>query len=191
MKTEFEATFTNIVKSDVRKRLRQARAMLIYKEHLMKRVVFSFPAGHKLKGGWLRVRQEKDKITMSIKIINGQRIKDQKELCLTVDNFAAAQEFLKLVGCPQKSYQETKRELWRLNGVEITIDHWPFLEPLIEVEGRSEASVKKACEKLGFDYSQAVFCSADVLYENKYHWPIKKIVHIPRLTFKMKNPFKN
>ena len=33
-----------------------------------------------------------------------------------------ARELLNTLGCQERAYQETKRELWKLDGVEITID---------------------------------------------------------------------
>ncbi|KKP82100.1 MAG: hypothetical protein UR83_C0058G0013 [Candidatus Moranbacteria bacterium GW2011_GWF2_35_54] len=156
MKIEFEATFTDINKDEIRDRLKKSGAVLTREEFLQKRVTFNFPVGHENKNGWLRVRDEGDKITMIIKIIDGEKIENQKEIGLTVDDFSEAVEFLETIGCRKKSYQETKRELWILDGVEVTIDEWPFLEPLVEVEGKSEEAVKNVSEKLGFDYQSAL-----------------------------------
>jgi adenylate cyclase class IV len=66
---------------------------------------------------------------MSLKVVDGNRIEDQKGICLVVNDFKAGEEFLARIGCQRKSYQESRRELWRLNNVEVTIDEWPFLEP--------------------------------------------------------------
>lgn len=189
MQTEYEATFININKEEVRKKLKQIGARLIKPEYLMKRKVFKLPKGNEIPGGWLRVRNEGDIITMSLKVVNAGKIEDQKETCLKVDNFNEAVNFLNEIGCEEKSYQETKRELWKLNNVEISVDEWPYLEPFVEVEGRSEEEVKIASAKLGFDYSKAFFCSVDVLYSNKYIIPEKEIDSLPLITFTMDNPF--
>jgi len=86
----------------------------------------------------------------------------------SVDNFKKAAQLLTAIGCKRKSYQETKRELWLLGEVEITIDEWPFLEPLVEIEGKSEKAVEKICNKLSLDYGKALFCSITTLYNKKY-----------------------
>ncbi len=190
MNIEYEATYPNISKDDVRKRLKEAGATIIKPEFLQKRICFELPSGHQIKGGWLRVRDEKDKITMSFKLVNGDKIQDQKEICLKIDNFDEGVLFLKSIGCEQKAFQESRRELWSLNDVEIMIDEWPYLEPYVEIEGKSEEEVKLVSKKLGFDYSQALFCSVDTLYNRKYGTPIDVInKEISRITFAEKNPF--
>ncbi len=68
MEIEYEATFTNISKEVIRQKLQDAGATLVKPEFLQKRSVFKLPTGHEIKGGWLRVRDEGDKITMSLKI---------------------------------------------------------------------------------------------------------------------------
>lgn len=192
MNTEYEATFANVDKKQMRRRLEDAGARLVKKEFLQRRWTFNFPAGHEIAGGWARVRDEGDKITMSIKINNGGKIHHQKEYQLTVDNFQEAKKFLLLAGFTVKSYQETKREIWTLDDAEITIDEWPFLEPLVEVEGRSQKAVQSVCRKLGFDYREAVFGPITLLYQKKYDLPAEIINNqIPKITFKMKNPLKN
>lgn len=187
---EYEATFPNVDKDGIRGRLKAAGAELIKPEFMQRRHVFRFPKGHEIPGGWLRVRDESDKITLSLKIVNGDKIEDQKEICLKVDNYQNAVKLLKTMGCEVKAFQESKRELWKLDGCDVTIDEWPFLEPYVEVEGPDEESVKAASERLGFDYSTAIFGSVDILYNKKYGWPIDLINNwLPSITFDEVNPF--
>jgi len=190
MKTEYEATFTNIDKQDIRERLRKIKGKLIRPEFLQKRIVFSLPKGNEIKGGWVRVRDEGDKITMSLKVVDDITIESQKEICLKIDNFKEAEEFLTILGCQKRAYQENKRELWKIAGVEVTIDEWPFLEPFVEIEGESEESVKHIAEKMGFDYQKALFCSIDSLYSKKYNFSEDVINNqTPKIVFNMENPF--
>lgn len=193
MRIEYEATFTKINKNDMRKRLKKAGAKMIYPEFLMKRYVWHLPKGHEAKGHWVRVRQEADKITLSVKIItDNKKIEDQKEACVTVNDFQKAKEIIDVIGCQEMAYQESKRELWKINDVEITIDEWPFLEPFIEIEGPSEEAVKKVAAQLKLDYSKATFGSVDFQYRAKYNVSLKQInAHTPRIVFDMKNPFIN
>lgn len=84
----------------------------------------------------------------------------------------------------------TIRELWELDDLEITIDEWPFLEPLMEIEGKSEIDVKNGCKKLNLTYNKALFCSITTLYSKKYNLPEYFINNnIPKVTFETKNPF--
>ena len=185
--------FWDINKNEIRKKLKEIRAKLVKKEFLMKREVFDLPKGHEINGGWIRIRDEEDKITMSLKIIEGNIVSDnincQKEVCLNIDNFENARIFLENIGCKKKAYQETKREIWKLDGVEISIDEWPFLEPFVEIEGKNEEEVKSASEKLGFNYKDAFFGSADFLYAKKYSISEDIVNDTPEIVFGEKNPF--
>lgn len=190
MDIEYEATFPNVDKDEVRKRLKKVGAKIVKQEFMQKRIVFNFPKGHNIKGGWIRVRDESDKITMSIKIVDGNKIENQKEICLKVNSFEQASTFLQSLGCERKAYQESKRELWFLDKCEVTIDEWPFLEPYVEIEGKSEGDVKKVAEELGFDYNQALFCSVDTLYNRKYGVSEEVINNqTPEIVFNGNNPF--
>ena len=188
MNIEYEATFPNIEKDDVRKRLKAAGAILVRPEYVQKRIPFWLPNKENAENSWLRVRDEGDKVTLSLKTINGENIENQKELCLEVNSFDDAVELLESIGCERKSYQETKRELWTLDGVEVTIDEWPFLDPFVEVEGKDEESVKNVSKKIGFDYDTALFCSVGNLYVQKYDICPNKINTLEKLVFNMPNP---
>jgi adenylate cyclase, class 2 len=80
MQIEYEATFTNIQKDEIREKLKKAGANLVRPEYLQKRVVFNLPDGLNLKGGWLRVRDEGNRITMSLKAVDGKGIESQRDL---------------------------------------------------------------------------------------------------------------
>lgn len=190
MKIEYEATFININKDEIREKLKKVGAELVRPEYLQKRIPFDLPKEKRSKGKWLRIRDEGNKITLSLKEVDGDKIESQKEICLEINNFDDAVSILKLIGCEPKSYQENKREFWKLDDVEVTIDTWPFLEPLVEVEGKSEEEVKKVSEKIGFDYSKALFCSTTTIYKMKYGISDDEVNNIKKIVFDMENPFK-
>ncbi len=190
MDIEFEATFANVDKGVIRSKLKEINATLVRKEFLMKRVTFNLPKGHEIDGGWARVRDEGDKITLSLKVIDGDQIHNQKEIFLEVDSFESGELLLDTLGCKKKSFQESKRELWKVGDVEVTIDEWPFLEPFVEVEGLSESVVRSVSEKLGFDYSTALFCAVGKLYEMKYGITEDAFNYkVPRIVFDGDNVF--
>ncbi len=190
MDIEYEATFPNIDKDVVRKKLQEVGASLLRAEYTQRRRVYHLPVGHEINGGWMRVRDEGDKIMITLKIVDGEKIENQKEIDLGVNDFETACELVRSLGCREKAYQVTKRELWQLNGVEVTIDEWPFLEPFVEVEGKSEEAVKQVSQKLEFDYSQARFCAIDTLYVEKYGITKDQINNqTPILDFDGENPF--
>ena len=188
MAIEYEATFSNINKEIIRKKLKKIGGKLVKPETSMKRFAFNLPSNE--RGKWLRVRDEGDKITMSFKAIEGKGIESQKEVELVIDNFEHGVNFLKSIGCHEKAYQESKREIWEIDNTYIMIDEWPFLEPLVEIEGSDEKSVKSVAEKLGFDYSKAIFSSVDELYTEKYGVSEDVVVNkTPRIAFGDENPF--
>jgi adenylate cyclase class 2 len=189
MDIEYEAKFLEIDKDEMRERLKKAGAHLERPEYSQKRIPLYLPKEKNDKHSWLRVRDEGDKITLSLKTVDGEGIEGQKEICLEVDNFDNAVKLLEAIGCTIKSYQETKRELWKLDGADITIDTWPFLEPFIEIEASSEEAVKAAAAKLGFDYAKAVFGGVGKVYKMKYGIPPDEVNDLPKLVFDMENPF--
>ena len=192
MKIEYEAKFLNIDKDEIRRRLLESGAELIKPEFLQKRFNFHLPGDLREDKAWLRVRNEGDKITLSLKKIEGKEIHHQKELTVDVSDFDTSVAILKAIGCEIRMYQETKRELWKLDGAEVTIDSWPFLEPFVEVENDSEQNVRSVAEKLGFDWGKAVFGPVGKVYKMKYKiGPSIFDGEDMRLTFDGKNPFEN
>jgi len=190
MQTEYEATFWPIVKNDVREKLIAAGATQIHTERQMRRRTFNLPPGLNSPQRWARVRDEGEQVTMSVKSIEGDRIIDQKEAQIVVSDFEQAAELLQLLGCEEKAFQETRREHWKLDGVDITIDEWPFLDPLVEVEGLSEESVKEISERIGLDWAEARFCAVSAIYIEKYSITEDRINNqTPRLVFNDPNPF--
>ena len=191
MKTEFEATFKNIDKDQLRSKLKELSAQLITSEQLLRRVNFDFPAGHESNHAYVRVRDEGDKITMTSKhFLSYDKIEDQKEAEVVIDNFDQAVAILKMIGCQPKAVQESKRELWQLGDVEIMIDTWPFLEPFVEIEGKNEQDVQAVAGQLGFDYGDAIFDSVAVLYQDKYGMHKDDVNNnTPEILFDMDNPF--
>lgn len=165
---EFEAKFLNIDKEETRELLKQKGATLIRPEYGQRRFNFHLPKEKRSNDAWLRIRYEGDRNTLALKIITGSNIEDQKEIQLVIDSFDNAIKLLESIGCEKKAYQESKRELWKMNGVEITIDEWPGLEPFVEIEGQSEDEVRGCAEVLGFNYETALFSSVGRVYKLKY-----------------------
>ncbi len=185
MNIEYEATFIKINKDQMRQKLKEVGAKLIKPEFLMKRIVFHPPK--EIKNGWMRVRDEQDKITMSLKIITGSKITDQKEVELTITDFDEGCKFLEAIGAKRKSYQETKREHWHYDGAEITIDTWPALNPFVEIESDNEKIVKEVSEKLGFIWQDAYFGATDEIYEKELGIP-REIINQKTSEITFENP---
>lgn len=187
---EFEVKITGLDIIKTRRLLQERGAVLHRPAYLQKNIMFHLPRGREIPGGWLRVRDEGDKITMSLKIIDGGKITDQREFCFLADSIQEAARFLELMGAVEKARSEKRRESWMLGECEIVIDEWPFLEPFIEVEGPDEEAVMRTVELLGFQASDCRICAVDVFYREKYG--VEEDVvdnHTPLLVFDMENPF--
>ncbi len=178
MTPEIEATFINIDKDKLRKKLQQAGAELIQPEILMRRVVFDVD-----EQTFVRVRDEGNKITMSYKHLDELSLSGMKEICLEVDDYEKAIAFVKACGLKIKADQETYREEWELDGTEITIDTWPWIPSYVEIEGANEDAVKAAAEKLGFGMSDAMYGSVDQIYKVYYDVDVNEINYCPEIKF--------
>jgi adenylate cyclase class 2 len=190
MNIEYEAKFLKIDKGEFRKKLNSLGAKLVRAERLMRRSAFHLPKGLEVYETFVRVRDEGDKVTMSIKSGSGKSITDQKEICLKIDSFDNAILFLENLGCTKKSYQETMREEWELDDAVITIDTWPFLETYAEIEANSEEKVKVVSEKLGFVWRDAFWGGTALLIAQKYGRTEDEINNqTPLIVFGDKNPY--
>lgn len=186
MQHELEVKFLGIDKDDLRSRLEQNRAELVHEERLMRRRTYDFP-GITLEPGeykWLRIRDEGDKVTMTLKhLFDEQRIDNTTELEMEISNFDTAMAMFKEMELIERPLQETYRERWELDGVEVTIDSWPALNPFVEIEGKNEDIVKEVSEQLGFDYEEGLFGTVDYVYEKELNIPLSKINSVSRLAF--------
>jgi len=169
MKVEIEAKWLEVDHDDLKIKLKDLGAKQTRPLTRMTRAIFDFPDGRLGKiHGWVRVRDEGDGITMSYKQVDNSSIDGTKEICLNVDNFDEAIDFLKQIGLKQKAFQETKRESWVLDGVEIELDEWPWLPPFVEIEADNEIKLAGVAEKLGFKMSQAMHGSVNFVYAKYY-----------------------
>ncbi len=192
MAIEYEATYLNINKDEYRTRLKNLGAELLRAEYEQKRYNFDLQSLGRNFWEWARVRDDGDKITMAYKCIpTDSSMEEQKEVEFDISDMDLGVEFLESLGARMTNYSETLRERWILDGVEIDIDTWPYLEPYIEIEGKNKEEVVKISELLGFDFKDAKFCGAGEIYEMKYGLHPDKISKdkVIRLTFDDKNPY--
>ncbi len=175
---EIEATFINIDKQDLRNRIRAAGGELLLEETKMRRVVFDTG-----EHSFARVRDEGNKVTMSYKYHDSLELGGAKEICLTVDNYDEAVKFVKALGIKPKAEQETLREEWLLDGVEIDIDTWPWIPTFVEIEGPTNEKVVKICELLGFTMKDAIYGSVDEVYKKYFDVTSNDINYMPEIKF--------
>ncbi len=184
MKTEIEAKFLDINPGYLRQKLKSLNAKLVNAEREMKRKNFDFDDGrlHK-KNGWIRLRDEGNKVMLAYKQLNDRTLTGTKEVNVEVIDFDAACDFLESIGLKVKSYQETKRESWLLNDVEVEIDNWPWIPQYVELEGKSEQAVRSIANKLGLDWSKALYGSVEIAYQSYFDFTEDEIDSWPEIVF--------
>ena len=187
MNTEIEVKFVDIDIDDVRARLEKVGAELEQPMRDMKRALIE-EEHHAAENMFIRSRDEGDKTTLCLKkktkSLEESTIDSTYEIETTIGDFDTAVELFKVAGWHYITYQESRRETWRFGDVEVVIDEWPWLQPMIEIEGNSEAAVRAAADKLGFDWQTAVFGSVDVLYNRDYpNMTVRGIIDIKEVRF--------
>ena len=184
MQTEIEAKFLGIKPDAIRGDLKKNKAVLVHSERRMKRKTFDYPDKKLRKSkGWIRVRDEGDKTTLAYKRLIDRTLEGTKEISVVVDNFDAICNLLIGIGLDCKSYQETKREKWILDKVEVTIDTWPWIPTFVELEGESETRLKDVAFKLGLDWAKALHGSVEIAYQAYYNVTEEEINSWEKITF--------
>lgn len=184
MKTEYEVVFTNIDREKIIDKIKNLGWICAKKNTLMKRVIFEIP--NNKRWSYLRVRDEWDKITCTYKEENllVSDINSIKELETIVKDFDIMVNIFRKLWLNEKSYQETYREVWRINDeIEIMIDLWPWLNPYIEIEWENEEVVKKYSILLWFDYNNWIFWTSFQIYEKELWLDYEFINSLKEITF--------
>lgn len=172
MQAEIEVKFCQIDIDDMRARLERAGAVCEQPMRLMRRVNME-TEWQKNHMAFLRVRDEGDKVTLTYKQRSdhkASKIDSTKEVEVEVSDFDKTIEIFRLSDLPPITYQESRRETWKLDDVEVVIDEWPWIKPYIEIEGPSEASVRAAAAKLELDWSDVMIAQIDYVYALEYDW---------------------
>lgn len=167
MNTEVEAKFLNVNHDALRAQLRKLGATLEQPMRTMKRVVIHTEEMAK-KNAFVRIRDEGYRTTITYKQFDTDAIDGAKEHEIEVSDFDEAIQLLAAAGLTYDSFQESRRENWRLGNTEIMLDEWPWLQPYIEIEGESEHAVRDIANQLGFTWGDAVFGGIANAYRHQY-----------------------
>jgi len=181
MDVELEAKFTDINKDEIRVKIKNFGAELVYPERLMRRKVYEHPT--EKVNDWFRVRDEGDRITLSYKKLTDRSLYGTEEIMFTVPDFDQACRFLESARLKFVAYQETKREMWHFGTVEITIDTWPWIPTLLEIEGQNEEEIKEVTMKLGLDWKDVLHGSVENVYAQNYDVTEEEVCDWPEITF--------
>lgn len=185
MKTEIEVKFLDVDFDEVRAKLMALGAVCEQPMRLMRRVIIDTPEmTQNGRDAFIRLRDQGDKVTLTFKEFKSQSLTGAEELEVVVGDFDMTLAILREGGLIHRSFQESKRETWKLHDTEVVLDEWPWLNHYIEIEADSEEAVRQAAKDLGFDWSDAVFGSADKAYRIQY--PSTKgrgVIDVPEVRF--------
>jgi adenylate cyclase, class 2 len=183
MQTEVEAKFPDIDAVAFRNILTKLKANQEHPEILMRRKNFDYK-DHRLEkiGGWIRVRDEGSRVTLTYKQLNDRTLHGTKEIEVIVNDFDKTCDLLTTIGLVPKAYQETKREKWKFGNVEITIDTWPWVPTFVELESPTEEELKNVASLLGLDWSKVMHGSVETIYQMHYDFTEEEIDRWPTIT---------
>jgi len=162
METEFEVKILNINVAEIKRKLKAIGAKKLI-ERKMRRYVYDIDP--KDKNTWIRLRDNGEKVTLTIKEIEHENIDGTKELEIEVDSFDKTNLLLNKLGFFHRAYQENKRISYKIGNVEVEIDFWPKIPPYLEIEGKSAIRVKSVVKMLGFDLSQTTSINTEDVYK--------------------------
>lgn len=148
MEIEYEAKVLDVDVEDVARRILSAGGSALG-SGMTRRYTYDLASDTGQR--WMRLREIGGRATVAVKEQVDEGISGTSELEVGVADFAAAAELLACLGFQAKSYQETRRTSYSLDGARLEIDEWPLLAPYLEIEGSSQEHVLRIAELLGFD----------------------------------------
>lgn len=184
MPKEYEAKFLNIDVDSIKKTLRKNGAKKIHDPTKYYRVIFKRCEEKGDKPGFVRIRDEGKKITMTTKVFENSKFPQEHEITIG-ETFEKGLEFLRSIGLEEKSYQETIREKWSHPlAHEITFDIVPGLPVYMEVDCVNETKLHQLIDLLELDKKNMHYGSYDKTFTEYYKIPSTTIIHkTPKLTF--------
>ncbi len=192
MVEEIEAIFLDVDIEGTRQKLESLGAVCALPMQDMNRTLFDYPDRRLMRkqNSWIRIRDEGDHVSLTFKSLEEGNLHGAQEIETTVSSYEDTVAIFEAMGMFKFSVQETKRETWKLGDCQIMIDQWPWIDPYIEIEGPSEAAIRKVAEDMGKKWETAVFGSVASVYRMKYPdiLPEEKISSIAEVRFDVPPP---
>lgn len=164
---ENELTILDIDKNEFVAKLKSLGAKMITDERLQKRFVYDFNPINRNK--WIRLRTNGEKTTLTIKEIQENSKMNAREMEIVVSDFETTNEMLEELGYIHRNYQENLRQVFMLDGVEISVDSWPLIPPYAELEGKDLESINKVMQKLGVSQDKITTLDVTSIYKEIYN----------------------
>jgi adenylate cyclase class 2 len=191
---EYEARFLDIEPDQLITKIKEVGGSLKKPLTLFKRSVFSLCD---ISKGYVRVRDEGNKVTMTSKIYKDPKFPQESELEIN-NTFEEGQTFLRSLNLHEKAYHETMRETWSIirnkkELCEIAIDRIPGLPTYAEVECKSERDLKKCIKLLHLENKIVNYGAYGNTFVHYYGMSAHEINNVvPKITFQnIKNELKD
>ena len=162
---EYEIRIYDINESKIKNLIRKNGGKLINQKRIMPIIVYHHPKNK--KDSYIRIRDEGNQITMTIKTKLGTKYPVEREV--EINSIEEGDAILKFLGCKLKYKIEKIRETFELKGCkEIVFDSYPGLPTYLEIDCHSESSLKKVSKLLGFSLTDHSKKSISNLYYELY-----------------------
>jgi adenylate cyclase class 2 len=169
---EIEAKFLEIQVLEFKKKLTEVGATDKGEKLLQETIFYDTDLSWLKEHMFVRIRADGDTITVTYKHSKEKSVDGTEEIEIQVDDANQAHLLLERFGLVAYRKQQKKRHSFLLDNVKVDIDTWPKIPTYVELEGDSEADLKKVAAKLGLDWNNAVFESARHVIEERYHIPV-------------------
>jgi adenylate cyclase, class 2 len=167
---EIEVRFLEIDKEKLIQKLKSLNAEDLGEDYLKEVIIYDKEKLWPTKENkFVRIRKNREGIFLSYKHHYKNSATGTKEIEIRIDDLNKAKELMEEIGLVAYREQEKYRHSFKLGEVMIDIDTWPAIPTYVEIEGASEESIQDAAEKLGFDWSKAVFENAGLVIKNYYN----------------------
>ncbi len=116
-------------------------------DRVQKRWVFNINDGKEGVDEFIRIRTDGVKTTLAYKYRKGSGLSNTEEFETDINDFdVAAIIFKKII--PNYYYQENRRVTYKYKDAEITMDYWPMISPIIEIEASQESVIDTVINEL-------------------------------------------
>lgn len=117
---------------------------------------------------WGRLRQDNEKIELTIKYIYSVKeeydINQVKEVEINVSDFETANIIMNELGYVKRKLVEKKRITYKLGNTNIELDTWPLINTYIEIEGENIEDIYDIANKLGYEKEDTVVMNTEDVY---------------------------
>jgi predicted adenylyl cyclase CyaB len=149
MGKESEIDILDVDRKEVVRRLRQLGAKH-EGLHRFRRIEFLIEGDTHGRHSWARVRTNGKETTITLKETQGRAgFTSMKEYEVRASDFAEAVRIMSRLTKSKVLYWENERDAYRLGDAQVTIDKWPGIPALVEIEAPTMRKVKEAYKRLG------------------------------------------